>query len=102
VCVHAYGIPVTAQYRTKSIKMRAVLDGTPLWCTEWGDNSTNDAAQAADIAAALDDDARNDRYDRNYLYALITDSAHGDTYGIVRPDGTRRRAMTILLERPPA
>src|SRR5581483_3390373 len=36
VAVHCYGPPVAPVMRSKSIAMRAVLGGTPLWCTEWG------------------------------------------------------------------
>lgn len=100
VAVHCYGPPVASVFRSKSIAMRAVLGNMPLWCTEFGNRSTDDAAQAADLAAALDDNDRNHRYDRYYIYQLITDErGANDTYGLVHQDMRRRSALALLANR---
>jgi len=101
VAVHCYGRPVAPVFRSKSIAMRGVVGSTPLWCTEFGNNSTDDAAQANDIRDVVADFVQNNRYDRAYLYNLITDVAKGDTYGIVRPDLVRRPAARLLLDSLP-
>jgi len=96
VAVHCYGPPVAPVFRSKSIAMRRVLGGTPLWCTEWGNNQTSEAAQAADIGAALDDNDANDRYDRNYLFQLDDETSH---YHLMNANGTLRQAALLLAGR---
>jgi hypothetical protein len=96
VAVHCYGDPPLGQFVAKSKAMRAVLGRVPLWCTETGSFRTDEAGQAAAIGAILDDNDRNNRYDRVYLYQLISD---GDHYGIARSDGTLRQAAQLLAGR---
>jgi len=99
VAVHIYGSPLIVPFRDKSIAMREVLGNTPLWCTETGFNTPDDAEQARQIGSILADNDANRRYDRLYLYALMSDFAHGDNYGLVRPGGKRRSAATVLARR---
>ena len=99
VAVHIYGSPLVLPFREKSIAMREVLGRTPLWCTETGFNTADDAEQARQISSILADNDANRRYDRLYLYALVSDFAHGDNYGLVRPGGKPRSAATVLARR---
>jgi hypothetical protein len=75
--------------------MRAVLAGVPLWCTEFGNNVSDDDTQANDIGLALDDNDRNNRYNRIYLYTLMP----GDDYNVVKSDGSWRHAALLLPDR---
>ncbi|MEP6493979.1 MAG: glycosyl hydrolase [bacterium] len=95
VAVHCYGPPVTPVFKSKSAAMRAVLGSTPLWCTEFGNNQTDDTSQSGDIAEALDENDRHNRFDRAYVYTLIGDGG----YGIVRADGSLRHSATHLTDR---
>jgi hypothetical protein len=95
--VHCYGIMPNIMV-TKSIAMRRVLNGKPLWCTEFGDLSTDEATQAAHIRAALSDDRAHDRFDRAYLYTLLEG---GDHYGLVNPNGTLRAAARVVRSMEP-
>jgi hypothetical protein len=109
VCIHCYRDPsdplteggqpgLTVPFNAKSVAMRAVLGSTPLWCTETGfhyDNPSTDE-QVRQIAAILDENDRNTRYDRVYLYAMMDEAEH---YGLVNPNGQRRHAAMLLTER---
>ncbi len=99
VAIHNYGSPLVLPFRKKSIAMRAVVGRTPLWCTETGFNTADDAEQARQISAILEDNDEHRRYDRVYLYALNSDYAHGDNYGLVKPGGKRRSAASLLARR---
>ncbi|HTE44299.1 MAG TPA: cellulase family glycosylhydrolase [Gemmatimonadaceae bacterium] len=95
VAVHCYGPPVTPVFKSKSIAMRAVLGSTPLWCTEFGNNQTDDTSQDNDMCNALDENDRHNRFDRAYAYTLIGDGG----YGLVRADGSHRQAAARLRNR---
>jgi hypothetical protein len=95
IAVHCYGPPMSGVFVAKSTAMRAVLGAVPLWCTEFGNNVTDDDDQAQDIGAALDENDRNARYDRIYLYTLMP----GDDYNVVRADGSWRHAALLLPDR---
>lgn len=99
VAVHCYGEPLIQPFRDKSIAMRQVLGGVPLWCTEWGLNTPDDTRQSQEIAACLDDNDRNHRYDRNYYFALATNGPTGEHYGLVNPSGALRSVSTVLAGR---
>jgi hypothetical protein len=98
VSVHVYGSPLALPFRERSIAMRDLLGGKPLWCTETGFNTADDAEQTRQLTAIIDDNDVNRRYDRLYLYALTSDFAHGNNYGIVRP-GRRLRGAAAMLAR---
>jgi len=98
VSVHVYGSPLALPFRERSTAMRDLLGGKPLWCTETGFNTADDAEQTRQLTAIIDDNDVNRRYDRLYLYALTSDFAHGNNYGIVRP-GRRLRGAAAMLAR---
>jgi hypothetical protein len=93
--VHAYGPPATPGFVEHSTRLRPLLGATPLWCTETGNNQADETTQASDLGNLLDENDRNNRYDRLYLYALISP----DAYGLVRSDGSLRQAALLLRER---
>jgi hypothetical protein len=93
--VHAYGPPATPGFVEHSTRLRPLLGATPLWCTETGNNQADETTQASDLGNLLDENDRNNRYDRLYLYALISP----DGYGLVRSDGSLRQAALLLRER---
>jgi hypothetical protein len=93
--VHSYGPPAAPGFKEKSIEARRFLNGVPLWCTEVGSAIANEAAQASDLQALLDDNEANDRYDRVYLYTLMGD----ESYALVRRDGSLRRSATMIANR---
>jgi hypothetical protein len=99
VAVHVYGAPLVGGFRTKSIAMREVLGSTPLWCTETGFNTADDAEQARQLGAILEENDAHRRYDRLYLYALTSEFAKGDYNGIIRPGGKRRSAAALIARR---
>lgn len=95
IAVHCYGSPTNGVFQSKSIAMRAVLGSTPLWVTEFGNNQSDQATQAADIGIMLDDNDRHARYDRAYLYTLVGDPP----YGLVEANGGYRHASLLLTNR---
>jgi hypothetical protein len=99
VAVHVYGSPLVLPFRERSGAIRDVVGRTPLWCTETGFNSADDDEQTRQLSAIIADNDENRRFDRLYLYALTSDFAHGDNYGLVRPGGKRRGAAAMLARR---
>jgi hypothetical protein len=95
--VHCYANPgVDVFVHDKSVAMRLDAPGVPLWCTEWGSNFSDEATQAQQIGAVLDDNDRNNRFERMYLFQLDDD---GQGYHIVRSDGSWRQAALLFPDR---
>lgn len=92
LAVHAYGSPDIGQFRDKSMAVRAIDAGIPLWCTEFGSKLSDQAAQAAELQTVFDDNDANFRYDRCYLYAL-EDNTEG--YGILVGANFRQAANLV-------
>jgi hypothetical protein len=101
VCVHSYGEPIKLACSSRSIAAKAVIGSLPLWCTEWGSTSADDATQAAAIGPALADNDANNRFDRMYLFTLVYApvGVHED-YQIAYADGRLRHAALLLRDRP--
>ncbi len=95
-CVHAYGPPALTNLKSTIDECKSILGAVPLWVTEFGNQSPDDATQAADIGQCLAYiDAHCTANDRYYVYALIS----ADGLGIVNPDGSFRHAAFLLRDR---
>ena len=97
ICLHCYGEPIATTISTRSIAARAVIGGLPLFCTEWGSTSADDATQASLLGPGLAENDANNRFDRMYLYTLVNGS---ENYFIAYTDGRLRHAAMLLRDRP--
>jgi len=97
IAVHCYGNPVVQPFGAKSVAMRAVLGGTPLWCTEWGLSTADDSEQSRQIGECLDD---NDAHNLSILEAsgFTLDSSQA----IYKLDYYRNRNTAKRIARVPA
>jgi hypothetical protein len=70
-CVHCFNDP-NAFILNGGSRIADIIGGHPVWTTEFGNSDPDASTQALNVGQMLDDNDRNSRYARAYLYDLIS------------------------------
>jgi hypothetical protein len=89
-------VPHQGQYVLYAQRLRPIVGGIPIWCTETGYNSATDNLQSAQLGLIFKENDQQSRWDETYVYALVSGA---DNYGIARADGTLRESALLFSER---